>query len=147
MNDYGFVEPEVLEVLNMAMLTREAILAAPDIQQEVVAVPEWGGDVIVRGLSGAQRDAFEASVVEQKGKKTEMKLDNIRARLVALSVVDEKGKLLFSDKDVVALGKKSARPLQRLWDKARELSGLSDDDVEELAKNSSSDQGDDSSSA
>lgn len=131
----------------MAMLTREAILAAPDIQQEVVAVPEWGGDVIVRGLSGAQRDAFEASVVEQKGKKTEMKLDNIRARLVALSVVDEKGKLLFSDKDVVALGKKSARPLQRLWDKARELSGLSDDDVEELAKNSSSDQGDDSSSA
>jgi hypothetical protein len=131
----------------MAVLTREAILAAPDIQQEVVAVPEWGGDVIVRGLSGAQRDAFEASVVEQKGKKTEMKLDNIRARLVALSVVDEKGKLLFSDKDVVALGKKSARPLQRLWDKARELSGLSDDDVEELAKNSSSDQGDDSSSA
>lgn len=131
----------------MAVLTRDAILAAPDIQEEIVPVPEWGGDVIVRGLTGAQRDAFEASVVEQKGKKTEMKLDNIRARLVALSIVDEKGKRLFSDADVVALGKKSARPLQRLWDKARELSGLSDDDVEELAKNSSSDQGDDSSSA
>jgi hypothetical protein len=42
-------------------LTRDAILQAPDLQGEDVAVPEWGGTVRVRGLSGAQRDAYEAS--------------------------------------------------------------------------------------
>jgi hypothetical protein len=33
-----------------------------------------------------------------------------------------------------------------VWDKARELSGLSDDDVEELAKNSEDGQSDGSTS-
>ena len=130
----------------MAVLGRDAILAAQDIQQEVLPVPEWGGDVIVRALSGTQRDAFEAGVVEQRGKDTKMNLVNIRARLVALSVVGEDGKPLFSEKDIPALGKKSARALQRVWDKARELSGLSDDDVEELAKNSEDGQSDGSTS-
>jgi len=130
----------------MAVLGRDAILAAQDIQQEVLPVPEWGGDVIVRALSGTQRDAFEAGVVEQRGKDTKMNLVNIRARLVALSVVGEDGKPLFSARDIPALGKKSARALQRGWDKARELSGLSDDDVEELAKNSEDGQSDGSTS-
>ena len=60
----------------MAILGKKAILAAQDIPTEPVAVPEWGGEVLVRGLSGADRDAFEASVVEQKGKKTEYNLRN-----------------------------------------------------------------------
>ena len=128
----------------MAILSREAILAASDIQEEIVPVPEWGGEVIVRGLSGTQRDQFEASVVKQKGKSTELNLKNVRAKMIALSVVDEHGNRIFSESDVAALGAKSARALQRVWEKARELSGLSDEDVEELAKNSESDQGDDS---
>ena len=128
----------------MAILSREAILAASDIQEEIVPVPEWGGEVIVRGLSGTQRDQFEASVVKQKGKSTELNLKNVRAKMIALSVVDEHGNRIFSERDVAALGAKSARALQRVWEKARELSGLSEEDVEELAKNSESDQGDDS---
>lgn len=132
----------------MAILGREQILAAKDIQTELVPVPEWGGEVLVRGLSGTERDAFEASVVEQKGKKTEYNLRNVRARFVALAVVDEKGERVFADpNDVLRLGRKSARALERVWDKARELSGLSDEDVEELSKNSESDQSDDSTSA
>ena len=47
---------------------------------------------------------------------------------------------------VVAQVEQSARALQRVWDKSRELAGLSDEDVEELAKNSASDQSDDSTS-
>jgi hypothetical protein len=130
----------------MAILGRDAILAANDIVTEVVPVPEWGGEVLVRGLTGLERDAFEASVVEQKGKKTELNLRNVRARFVALSVVDEQGERVFADADVLRLGRKSSRALQRVWEKARELSGLTDEDVEELAKNSVSDQSDDSTS-
>ena len=45
-----------------ALLTKEQMLAADDIKSERVEVPEWGGDVMVRGLTGTQRDAWEASM-------------------------------------------------------------------------------------
>ena len=37
------------------MLTRDAILNAADLKTEAVPVPEWGGDVLVRGLTGVSQ--------------------------------------------------------------------------------------------
>ena len=119
----------------MALLTREEILQADDLPVEDVDVPEWGGTVRVRTLSGAERDRFEGSITEQRGKKIKVKADNIRAKLVALSVVNEKGQPVFDEGDVRQLGKKSAKALDRVFDVAQRLSGISDEDVEELAKN------------
>ena len=116
-------------------LTRDAILKAHDLPTEVVEIPEWNGAVIVRGLTGAERDAFEQSIVEQRGKNTRMNLRNIRAKLVALTVVDENGNRVFSDEDAEALGKKSAAALDRIFAVAQRLSGLRPEDVEELAGN------------
>lgn len=120
------------------LLTREAILNAADLVTEDVEVPEWGGTVRVRGLTGSERDAFEQSIMEQRGRDVALNLRNIRAKLVALSVVDEQGKRVFSDDDVKALGQKSAVALQRVFEVAQRLSGLRSEDVEELAKNSES---------
>lgn len=124
----------------MAFLTKAEILAAQDLTTEVVPVPEWGGDVLVRSLTGAARDQYEADFLlidTSKGKPTyDMDLENARARLVALSVVDESGKLIFDDDDVIDLGKKSAAALDRVYAASKRISGLSDDDVEELRKNS-----------
>ena len=74
----------------MGLLTKERILAVDDIVTEDVDVPEWGGTVRVRGLSGTERDAFESSMIERRGKKVETNLTNLRAKLVAASVVDER---------------------------------------------------------
>jgi hypothetical protein len=120
----------------MGLLTRDAILEAQDLQHEEVYIPEWGGSVRVRTLTGAERDAFEQSIVDQRGKDTRMNLRNIRAKLVALTVVDGDGKRLFSDADAKLLGQKSASALDKIFDVAQRLSGLRDEDVEELAKNS-----------
>lgn len=125
-------------------LNREAILAAEDLPRELVEVPEWGGAVYVRALTGAERDQFEASIVEQRGRDVRMNMRNIRAKLVALTVVDEDGQRIFTDDDVAALGGKSAAALDRLFAVAQRLSGLSKEDVEELAKNSESVQSADS---
>ncbi len=76
-----------------------------------------------------------------------MNLQNIRAKLVALTVVDEQGNRIFKDEDVKWLGNKSAAALDRIFEVAQRLSGLRDEDVEELAKNSESDLSDDSTSA
>ena len=120
----------------MGLLTRDAILEAQDLQHEEVYIPEWGGSVRVRTLTGAERDAFEQSIVDQRGKDTRMNLRNIRAKLVALTVVDGVGKRLFCDADAKLLGQKSASALDKIFDVAQRLSGLRDEDVEELAKNS-----------
>jgi len=119
----------------MSKLKSEQIANASDIQSEIVFIPEWGGEVIVRGLTGTARDQLEAEIVEIKGKRSKIHLENIRAKLVQLSLVDEAGKLLFTEKDVAMLGTKSAVALDRIFSVAQRLSGLSDQDVEELAKN------------
>ena len=128
------------------LLTREQILAAVDIQHEDVEVPEWGGTVRVVGLSGADRDAFEQAITERKGKRVNVNMANIRAKLVSRSLVGEDGILLFQESDIEALGKKSAAALDRVFSVAQRLSGLSDADVEELAGNSEDGQSDDSTS-
>lgn len=128
-------------------LTATDILGAVDIVSEDVEVAEWGGWVRVQGLTGAQRDAFEAGLSQRKGKKVTTSMENIRARLVAASAVDEAGRPLFSDEDVAALGKKSAAGLDRVFSVAMRLSGLSEADVDDLAENFTNGQSEDSSSS
>jgi hypothetical protein len=108
-------------------LTRDAILAVPDLQTEVVDVLEWGGSVIVGTMTGAVRDAWERSLVDAKGK---VNMENIRARLVACTVLDENGVRMFSDTDIAALGNKSAAALDRCAKVAQRLNGLTADDLE-----------------
>jgi len=119
----------------MPYLTRQAILDAQDLLTEEVQVPEWGGAVLVRGLTGEERDALEAEIVELRGKKTQVNMQNFRARLVARSVVGEDGRRIFTDADIKALGKKSAAALQRVFEVSQRLSGLSEEDLDELVKN------------
>src|SRR5690606_32045842 len=128
----------------VVFLNREALLAAEALPRELVEVPEWGGAVYVRALTGADRAQFEASIVEQRGRAAPLHLKQIRAKLVALTVVGEDGQRIFADDDVAALGGKSAAALDRLFAVAQRLSGLSKEDVEELAKTSESGQSADS---
>lgn len=116
-------------------LTREQILAAKDLPSEPVHVPEWGGDLFVRTMTGVERDAFEQSLLSNRGKDKQVNTRNIRARLVVLCAVDAKGNRLFADDDAGALGKKSAAALDRVFAVAQRLNGLRDTDVEELAGN------------
>lgn len=118
----------------MAVLNRKDILEASDIQKELVSVPEWGGDVYVKGMTGAERDKFEGSIVEQRGKDAQVNLTNVRAKLASMTICDEKGKRLFDEKDVQTLSQKSAVALQRVFTVAQRLSGIGDEDIKELTE-------------
>lgn len=121
----------------MAMLTRDQILTVNDRKTETVAVPEWGGEVLVAVMSGEQRDAYESLITEVDASgKARHKLDNLRAKLVSCSLVDEAGNLMFSPADVQQLGKKSASALQRVYEVATRINRTTEDQVEEAAKNS-----------
>ena len=115
-------------------LKRDDILKVQDIKIEKVHVPEWGGDVYVKGMTGAERDGFEASVVNMRGKGTNVDMSNIRAKLATQTLCDENGERLFTDIDVKALGKKSASALQRVFEVAQKLSGIGDDAIQELTE-------------
>jgi len=119
----------------MAILTREQILDAHDLKKIEVKVPEWGGSVFVKTLTATERDRFESAIYHHK---TKIKIANVRARLAALAVIDEKGVRLFTPDDIVALGKKSATALDRVFQAACKLNKMTPDDVEELEKNSAS---------
>lgn len=121
----------------MAVLTKQILLGATTPPQETVKVPELGGDVIVRGMSGGERDAFEASLIEGKGRKRDVNMKNLRAKLVAYCCIDEQGARIFTDSDAEALGLVRADVLNRIYTVAQRLSGITDEDADELGEVSS----------
>lgn len=131
----------------MAYLSKQEILAAQDIVYEDVAVPEWGGTVRVKTLSGIERDSLEQSMMEGKGGNQKVNMANFRAKLCGRTIVDEDGKRLFSEMDMADLGRKSGAALQRVFNVASRLSGFSSSDIDELTKNLESSQSEDSGTA
>ncbi len=114
-------------------LTRDEILAAQDIQTEMVDIPDWGGWLRIKTLTGKERDAMEmANFMAQRTNDLAANTVNVRARLVARSAVDENGVRLFSDADAIALGEKSGAALDRAFGVANRLSKLSVTDIKEL---------------
>ena len=134
----GYIPKELKPMVGP--LTRDAILAARDIETEEVAVPQWGGTVMVRGMTGTERDAFEAGlIVETKGRRKrggdpEVNLKNARAKLCVCCIVDENGSRVFRMEDAKALGQKSGAAIDLIYDVAMRLSGISEDDVQDLAE-------------
>lgn len=127
----------------MSLLTKDQILSADDLQTKDVYVKPWDGYVRIRTMTAHERDRFEQMMFSNKGGKRE-RMDDVRATLVSLTVVDEDGKRMFSDKDVKALSKKSAAALDKIFSEAQSLNAVSDEDVEEIAKNSEETQDDSS---
>lgn len=153
----------------MAMLTKVQILEARNRRKtQIVDVPEWfeDGQVIIIELSGKERDAFEADMI-QLGTNGQQKVNlrNIRAKLVARCIVNpddfrivdknEDGNLvtpfaelknghtitrMFNDVEVNDLGDVSATALQRVFDKCQHLSGMTKEDIDELVTDLKNDQ-------
>ena len=129
----------------MPVLTREVLLGARP-PRETVYLADLGGDVLVRGMTGAERDAFEVSCVEGKGRNRQANLKNLRARLVAFCCITDDGARVFSDEDAAALGDARADVLDTLFTVAQRLSGMSKEDADGLANPSSPTVGASSSS-
>jgi hypothetical protein len=117
------------------LLNRDSILAAEDKNYEDVYVPEWNGTVRVAGMSGADRNAYQASMVVlgPNGSVQRLNMADQLAKLLSRSLVDDEGNRLFSDKDVKALSSKDGAVLDRLGDVAMRISGLRKEDLESAA--------------
>ena len=129
-------------------LDKNAILGSVDLPREEVSVPEWGGKVLVRGLTAQERDALEESTVQRNSEGVvKVIYDNMRARLASLTIVDGDGNRIFTQADVEALGNKSGAALDRIFDVAQRLSGMTKKSKEVALKNSQTTQEGDSNIA
>ena len=127
----------------MALLTKDAIVNADDLETEDVKVPEWGGIVRVKMMTAQERDDYELSIYDDEQNK---RAENVRARLCASVMINEKGKKIFNFKEVKSLGSKSARAVNRVFMVAKRLNAIGDEEVKELEKNLPKIPGGDSSS-
>lgn len=136
------------------VLTRAAILAAPDLETEWVPVREWApkGDphpeewgVYVRGLTAGQRGALEGSTLDKKGKPDPQRLAEFRARMLMSCVVDDAGQPLFGRNDLAVLMNRSAVAAERVLEVSRRLSGMTEEDEDDLLGNDDPGQPGDSS--
>jgi hypothetical protein len=118
-------------------LSKADFLAGARVRVKPVSVPELG-DVFIRSLPSEERDAWEASVVGDGGAKKNLR--NLRARLVARVLCDEKGTPWFADADKGAaeLAPLDSAAIDFLFEEARKHSRMRREDVEEVEKNSAS---------
>ena len=90
----------------------------------------------VRELSLTERLALEGAVKADP--------DNAVQAIVIAGVCDDDGALLFTAADALLLGATSATALLAVVTAVKKINGLSQDDVEQLAKNSEASQDADS---
>ena len=123
-------------------LTREQILEAArnaKIERAQLHIPELGGDIYVRGMSGTERDEFEEQNKFRKGKKAgQFDGRNFRGKLAVRVIVTEHGERILNDHDATIFGQMPANVLERIISRCKELSGITEDEAEDLGNDSGS---------
>ena len=115
----------------MSTLSKK-ILAAKDIESELVKVPQWDVTVLVKSMTAKDRSAMITNALEEDGN---FNLQQVLPDLVLLCTFDpETGERVFQDSDREALVAKSAAPIELIATVAMRLSGMSEGSVDEAGK-------------
>lgn len=116
---------------------RSKIIAANDVPEESVEVPEWDVTVLVRGMTGeARAHMMSRSVDPNTG---EMSYEALYPEVIIATVFDpETGDPVFDAADRGVLNTKSGGVLERLARDGMRLSGMTRDEQVALGKDSSS---------
>ena len=143
-----YVKSKIKLIMNL--LNREALLKKEVLKIEKVSF-EDDSFVCVRQMTGRERDLFEKSLMVQvrKGNKIdyETRLDDFRAKLAVCTLCDEEGVLLLKPNDVPTLSQNmSAARLEKIITAAQALNKITEEDKEDIVKNSGGDPIEDSSS-
>jgi hypothetical protein len=127
------------------LLTRELLLAKQKL--EIVKVELEDGDfVYVRQMTGHERDSFEHSLLrkwtDEKGKEQQTyESEDFRAKLAVQTICDEDGKLILQPGDYPTLSyNMGIKKLETIINQAQKLNKISEEDKENLIKNSGAGQ-------
>ena len=116
----------------MPRLTRGNIESVNDLPTAEVEVPEWNGHVVVQTMTGGDRDAFQHEVLKRSTEDGKMDIRGIKAMLVQHTVIDDDGELMWEPEDLDIIQGKSPVAIDRIYDEAAKLNGLTAEEVEEV---------------
>lgn len=112
---------------------RDKILNTNDIRTEIIDIPEWGVQVEIKSLTGKQRSLVLSEAIGEKGK---MDFEKMYPTLVIASTFDPiTHEPVFQATDIAILNEKNGGALEKIAQKAMELSGLKEDSVGKAEKN------------
>lgn len=121
--------------MSKPLLTHEQILAAMErveVATTEVNVPELGGTLRVREMSGTLRNRMEATYATIRSGGDSRALDQVTAQIVAMCVVDEGGKPMLTVNEVKRLAAAQPKAVFRIRDAVMKISATDEDDLEEL---------------
>jgi hypothetical protein len=124
---------------------RDKIMAADDIPAEAVKVPEWGVEVLVKGMSAGERIRLMQNAFDQSTQQVNMSIVYPDV-LVACTFDPETGDAVFTEQDKTAILAKSSAAIERLANVGLRLSGIGKEEQDEAGKSFSTTQNEDSSS-
>ena len=145
MNDESPTAAQLDGAIDLALrvLTGAEFLAIEDDDAEWVDLSRWAGDgagIWIRSMTAEERDGYEQGLIKQsqgrtaRGGSVEMDLRNARAKLVARCAVSAEvdGVRIFSDADATKIGQKNAPMIDALYDVASRVSGIRQEDLDEV---------------
>ncbi len=112
----------------MGLLTRDQLLTFRP-PNSTIEVPELGGSVLVRSLSGREVD----QIVRLESSGTESV--SVQAKIVRLAVCDTEGKPIFADEDEEKIAALPFAAIARIAKAISEASGLTKQAVDNAEKN------------
>jgi hypothetical protein len=112
---------------------RDKILNAQDIKSEVLNVPEWGVDILIKSLTGKKRAVVMGEAMDKDGK---MNFENMYADMAITSSYDPNTQqLIFESTDRNVLNEKNGGILEKIAQVVIRISGLDVKAVEKATKN------------
>lgn len=112
----------------MKSLNFNDIVGANDLKLTEVEVPEWGGVVYLRPMTAKDRDYYENLMFNMRSTNQSKRNDiwsGLRCRVLAATMTDADGRLLFDQKDQwKLLSGKNTVVIVRLFELAMSLSGM-----------------------
>ncbi len=112
------------------MELKDKILAAQDLDAEMLEIPEWDVIIEVRSPTAGDRARLLTQFVNPDSGVVEN--DKMQAAVAVMCCFDpESGERLFDEDDIPALMAKAARPVERIFRVGNRLSGLTEDVIDE----------------
>lgn len=130
----------------MALLNRNQILEAKDIQTKDIEVTEWGGTIRIKQLSAKEHNDIVMNMInirkmaaKQLSKRNtnenledainELAIKNQKILLIIKSVVDENMKPLFGEEDIELLYQKNTNVIDKIVAEIEEFNSVSTEDT------------------
>lgn len=123
-------------------ISKTEILQRKPLKLEAIEVPEWRNEagepatVYVRPMTVAEREAMANHWRKYVENGHANEDDETTARILSACWVDAEGRQLFPGAEMRLIKEFDGTVLQRIFERARDISGFGPKSVEDIAKNS-----------